>query len=418
VGGEGVCLGYLNRPELTEEKFVENPYIKGDRLYRSGDMGRYLGSGDIEYLGRLDQQVQIRGYRVEPAEIEARLMESRMIREAVVIPLEDNKSLCAYIVPFSLDSTSTSLVSQLKEWLLLRLPEYMIPAYFVRLDRIPLTPNGKVDRKGLPAPEPTAYTAVYVPPRDEQEEKLTALWSEVLNIKKEKISIDANFFQLGGHSLRATVLISRIHKELNARIPLTEIFNKPTIRELARCIRGAVQERFTSIHAVEKREYYALTPTQMRFYLIQQLEPGNVAFNIPRVIPLIEEFDKEKLEQTFKQLIQRHDALRTSFEIVNGVPVQRIYDNVEFEIDYYDLTAKTREETRRNNENHHPFFITRNFIRPFNLSQAPLLRVELVTGSDRKRFLLVDMHHLISDGSSHQVLNRDYMSLYRFNPKR
>ncbi|NIM13188.1 MAG: amino acid adenylation domain-containing protein, partial [Candidatus Aminicenantes bacterium] len=422
VGGEGVCQGYLNRPELTGEKFVETPYIKGERFYRSGDLGRYLGNGDIEYLGRMDQQVQIRGYRVEPGEIETRLVESGMISEAVVIPLEDNRSLCAYIVPFSSDSTdtdtlaesdsgSTSLVSRLKEWLLLRLPEYMIPAYFVRLDRIPLTPNGKVDRKALPEPEASISTAGYVPPRNEQEEKLAAVWSEVLNIEREKIGIDDDFFELGGHSLKATILVARIHQEMEVNVPLTQVFIKPTIRGLTHYIEGSTAERYTSIDSVELKEYYPLSSAQKRLYVLQQMEPENTSYNMPDMIPMGEDVDRERLKKVFEKLIARHEILRTSFEVVNEEPVQRIHQELKFEIEYYEAGDTISD-----------------FRRPFDFSRAPLFRVGLIHTlalrghpsqegiSGENYILLLDMHHVITDGSSQGILAKEFAVLYT-NPE-
>nr|NIM16117.1 AMP-binding protein [Candidatus Aminicenantes bacterium]NIM82888.1 AMP-binding protein [Candidatus Aminicenantes bacterium]NIN22264.1 AMP-binding protein [Candidatus Aminicenantes bacterium]NIN46032.1 AMP-binding protein [Candidatus Aminicenantes bacterium]NIN88868.1 AMP-binding protein [Candidatus Aminicenantes bacterium] len=417
VGGEGVCLGYLNRTELTREKFVENPYIKGERLYRSGDLGRYLGTGDIEYLGRLDQQVQIRGYRVEPGEIETRLVESGMIREAVVIPLEDNKSLCAYIVPFSSDSTdtdtlaesdsgSTSLVSRLKEWLLLRLPEYMIPVYFVRLDRIPLTPNGKVDRRALPEPE-AGVSDVYVSPRNEQERKLAVVWAEVLNIEKEKIGIDDDFFELGGHSLKATILISKIHEELDIEIPLREVFQRPTIRELSGYIsRNQIEgARYIGIKSVEKREYYALSSAQKRLYFLQRMDPESTSYNISLVLPLGRDKERDKLESSLKQLIARHESLRTSFTEVNNVPVQRIHDEVELEIENYNLQIPNSKLQITK--------IIQEFVRPFELSKAPLMRWGLIKTHDNNHIWMVDIHHIVSDGTSHMILAEDFISLYK-----
>ena len=229
VGGEGVARGYLNQPDLTAEKFVTNPYKPGERCYRSGDLVRFLAGrdGDMEYLGRIDQQVQVRGYRVEPGEIENRLRHFNGIKDALVIPRgneEGNPSLCAYIVP---DKTSTAELDsqELREYLSGMLPGYMIPDYFTRIDKIPLTANGKLDRQALPEPGTGLPGEAYIPPVSQLEKQLTETWSEVLQVEQEKIGREANFFQLGGHSIRATILVSKIHKKFNVKVPLIEIFN-------------------------------------------------------------------------------------------------------------------------------------------------------------------------------------------------
>jgi amino acid adenylation domain-containing protein len=439
VGGEGVCLGYLNRAELTREKFVKNPYIKGERLYRSGDLGRYLGSGDIEYLGRMDQQVQIRGYRVEPGEIETRLVESRMIREAVVIPLEDNKSLCAYIVPFSLDSmdtdtlalsdfASTSLVSRLREWLLLRLPEYMIPAYFVRLDRIPLTPNGKVDRKALPEPEVTT-TESYSPAVDEVEKTLLEIWLDVLGFNRDAsnegmeesdtsparsyplVGIDSNFFDLGGHSLKASILTARIHRVLGVKIPLSEVFRTPTVRGLAKFIKNASGDKYEFIEAAEEKEYYGISPAQERVFVAGQLDENSINYNVPMVVELEGVLHRDRLAGALSKLIRRHEILRTSFHTIKGEPYQRIHDpaGIEFAILYHDLHVR-KQEVGSGEESHKS--IVKNFIRFFDLSQAPLMRAGLIKLEEEKYILMVDMHHIVTDGTSLAIFLRELLFFY------
>ncbi|MGD2093014.1 MAG: amino acid adenylation domain-containing protein, partial [Candidatus Aminicenantes bacterium] len=409
VGGKGVGRGYLNRPELTKEKFVNNPYIPEQRLYRSGDLGRFLGNGEIEYLGRIDHQVKIRGYRIELGEIESELLNHDRIKEVVVVPGEDNsgdKYLCAYLVTHL---KSTVNIAKLKEYLSRQLPDYMIPSYFVILEKLPLTSHGKVDFKALPGPEFKAGDE-YVAPRNEIEQRLAEIWWEVLHISG--IGIDDDFFHLGGHSLKATVLVSKIHKVFDVKTPLVEVFRRPTIRGLSEYIEDAIEERYISIEPAEEKEYYALSSAQQRLYFLHQMEEAGIAYNLPSVWGLDGSVDNIKLERTFKELIQRHESLRTSFEMVGEEAVQRVHREVQFEIECYHSLV-----------NGDLSMVINNFIRPFDLSQAPLLRVGLIHtppfgrpsqegNFEEMHILMVDMHHIISDGVSTEVLLQDFTVLY------
>jgi amino acid adenylation domain-containing protein len=436
VSGVGVGRGYLNNLERTTEVFMENPFVSpitNDRLYRTGDLGCWFPDGTILFFGRKDYQVKIRGYRIELGEIENQLLKHEKIKDAVVIDRESHTGdpgkgkgetyLCAYIVlnEKSGDGTagekSLTFLTELKEYLSKRLPEYMIPPKFLFLEKFPLTTSGKVDRKALPVPDEVPVEE-YIAPRDEVEKKLAKIWSEVLDRDAwdASIGIDNNFFEMGGHSLKASVIVWKIHKELNVKIPLAEIFEIPTIRGLAEYIKGTAENRYASIEPVEKKEFYVLSSAQKRLYILHQMDPESTAYNIPEVIPLGEEPDPGKFEETFIKLINRHESLRTSFHMIGDEPSQRIHDKVEFAIDYYDLTAKKREDTRSENEIHHSHqsFIEQfhHFVRPFDLSRAPLLRVGLIKTGDARYLLMVDMHHIISDGVSHDILVRDFMKLY------
>ncbi|MCP4154157.1 MAG: amino acid adenylation domain-containing protein, partial [bacterium] len=303
VGGEGLGRGYLNRQELTREKFTGNPNIPGEKLYRSGDLARWLPDGDIEYLGRIDHQVKIRGFRIELGEIESLLLKYERIKEAIVTVIAgeaDDKSLCAYIVPRTPEISHTHDTLQLdaiKEYLEGKLPPYMVPPYIVTLEKIPLTSNGKVDRKALPAPGIQSLLR-YTAPRDPLEEKLVEIWAELLGVDGGVIGIDANFFQLGGHSLKATIMASKIHREFNSKIPLAEIFKSPTIRGIAQYIRESGKKKYISIEPVEKKEYYAVSSPQKRLYILQQIEIGNTGYNMPYTILPEEKIDMRKLEIT------------------------------------------------------------------------------------------------------------------------
>ncbi|HLP47901.1 MAG TPA: amino acid adenylation domain-containing protein, partial [Candidatus Kapabacteria bacterium] len=421
IGGVQVGRGYLNRPELTAEKFNQDESyalranfhhssltIHPSKLYCTGDLARWLPDGNIEFLGRIDYQVKIRGFRIELGEIEKRLLSHPGIKEAVVLMQdEEDKYLCAYIV-----SDHEYGVSELREYLLSKLPDYMIPAYFVTLTKIPLTVNGKIDRKSLPKPG-LKVNESYTPPRNKLEKKLVELWSEVLGKNKLNssqlqltIGIDDNFFNLGGHSLKATILISKIHKALNVFVPLAEVFKNATIRGLAEYIRSKVEEEYESIQPVEKKEYYELSSAQKRLYFLQQLEADNVAYNIPLIISLPKEIQIEKLTEVFKQLLKRHDSLRTSFQMLDDMPIQKIHDNVEFKIKRFEMDDNGR------NDGHEVQEIYSSFIRPFDLSLAPLLRIGFLKKRDEV-ILLIDIHHIITDGTSQEVLREDFMSLYR-----
>ncbi|UCH97422.1 MAG: amino acid adenylation domain-containing protein, partial [Candidatus Aminicenantes bacterium] len=421
ISGAGVGKGYFKRESLTSEKFIPNTFMEEKpaaypyhRVYRTGDRARWLPHGSIEFLGRIDQQVKIRGFRVELEEIQNHLVNHPGIKEAVVLARED-KYICAYIVPHK---DQEPAVPVLREFLSKDLPGYMIPAYFVFLEKVPLTPNGKINRKALPAPqlEPgEEYTA----PRNPLEKKLTEIWARVLEIEKDLIGIHHNFFQLGGHSLRAVILLSRIQKEFNVKIPLAEIFRTPTIKGLSGYMQEAAKTRYAAIEPVEKRDYYALSSAQQRLYILQQMDLAGTAYNMPEIIPLaeLEKLDIEKLKNCFRKLIKRHESLRTSFEMKEEEPVQRVHDEVEFEIEYCLATEDT--ENTEGTRGLAPLFkdlvasTLKSFIRPFDLSRAPLLRVDLINKGEKEYILMIDMHHIISDGISHRILVTDFIKFYK-----
>jgi len=708
VGGKGVCRGYLNRPELTAEKLVKNPYITGERIYRSGDLGKWQPGGELEYLGRMDHQVKVRGYRVELGEIQDQLIREPQVKDAVVTSQEDSdgsRVLAAYVCPdpqyarpicqilelektgrtrnrsshqypngmtifyinrnetdfmyreifaedsyikhgitlpegacifdvganigmfslftyytcknpkiyafeplppiFELLSLNTSIycpgieifplalaqeegeavftyyphasvlsgrfadksqetetvkafikneqaggpteerlsdtqvnelledrlkgtpftckmkplsqvlretgveqidllkidvekgeidvlngidaadwrkirqlvievhdvdgrlqeitrrleqldyrvtveqdkelintglyniyatseekksiprgknksglpgnipahclspgrfIDDLRSLLKEKLPEYMVPAYFILLDRIPLTPNGKVDRQALPAPDIKAGTE-YIPPRNPLEEKMAGIWAEVLGIEKEVISMDANFFDLGGHSLKATNLIAKMQKSFDIKVPLGELFKTPTPRELAAFIKKeSARFGFASIPPVEKREYYPLSSAQKRLFFLHQVENINTSYNITGIYHLEGKPDKERFKKVFTRLVKRHEALRTSFtwltkDMINK-PVQRIFAQVEIDIREIEAGERPLEE------------LIHSFIRPFDLEIPPLLRVGLIRLSNPRYLLLYDMHHIITDGTSMGILAEEFAALY------
>ncbi|HLP60962.1 MAG TPA: amino acid adenylation domain-containing protein, partial [Candidatus Deferrimicrobium sp.] len=420
AGGLQVGRGYVNNPELTAEKFknkklkIKNEKLKsknGDALranlchsilYHTGDLARWLADGNIEFLGRIDHQVKIRGIRVEPGEIESLLKKIENVKDAVVTVKQDannEKFLCAYVV---LENGIELDVPRLRNLLAKELPEYMIPAYFVPLPKIPLTTQGKLDRHGLPEPGITKTEKTYAAPRNPIEKELVEIWAAVLGTGKENIGIDDNFFYLGGHSLKALILSARIHKNLNVNVPVTEIFRAPVLKDLAQYIEHienrAGHREYISITPAEKKEYYRLSAAQERLYVIQQMDPGSTVYNIPARITLLGELDRVRFAATFKKIIQRQESLCTSFHMIDEEPVQKIHDRVNFEIEYDDSPCRLEE-------------IITNFVRPFNLETAPLLRVSLIKESAQKHTFLIDMNHIISDGVSIGILEKEFMAL-------
>jgi amino acid adenylation domain-containing protein len=411
VSGDGVARGYLNRPQLSWERFIPDPYQPGKAGYKTGDLGRWLPNGNIEFLGRIDQQVKIRGYRIEPAEVENLLLTHKQVKEAVVTVNEHHdgiKYLCAYWVSNKTGIITTNKLNttELREYLTKNLPDYMVPLYFIQVERIPLTPNGKPDRKALPGPDPGTPGNDYTAPRDKVEKKLVELWAEILGIEKDHIGTDGNFFQLGGHSLNATVLLSRIHKVFDVKIPLVEIFTNPTIRGLAAAFKKTTKVRCVSLEPVEKKEYYPLSSAQRRMYFSQQMAEYNTVYNISLSVTLTGDVNKNKLENAFRTLIKRHQSLRTSFEIIAAQPVQRIHDNIQFTVQYNDIISLPGEEKEEEPD------ILKHFVKPFDLSQTPLLRVGLLKTGKNIYILLVDMHHIITDGLSQNILKKEFMQLY------
>ncbi|AIU82000.1 non-ribosomal peptide synthetase [Bacillus velezensis] len=385
IAGTGVARGYLNRPELTEERFLDDPFYPGERMYQTGDIARWTEDGLVEWLGRSDGQVKVRGYRIEPGEIEAAIRRIDGIREAAVTARTEHgeTALYAYIEGRESDDVRAELAA--------RLPAYMMPAQFIEMSEWPVTPSGKLDRRALPAPDGAADRRVYTAPRNVTEMKLCALWEEVL--KNGPVGIRDHFFERGGHSLKATALVSRIAKEFGVQVPLQDIFARPTVEELALVIQDLEESPYEAIQPAKTQDTYPVSSAQKRMYVLQQLEDGGIGYNMPAVLELTGPLDRGRLEETFRQLVERHESLRTSFETgPDGEPVQRIHDSVPFQLD----EAESADA----------------FVRPFCLEEAPLFRAALVKESDERHLLLTDMHHIISDGVSVNTLIKEFGELY------
>jgi len=415
IGGAGLARGYLNNPELTAERFVGEEIPAGvqlsPRLYKTGDLGRWLPDGNLECLGRVDFQVKIRGYRIELGEIEAHLQQHEGVREAVVLVEgeAENKYLRAYL------ATAADLdVGGLREFLAGKMPEYMIPSMFTRVEAMPLTPAGKVDRKKLQklGGERLGLGVAYQAPRDELEERLVAIWQEVLGV--ERVGIGDNFFELGGHSLNAVTMLSKVHESFAVEVPLREMFNNPRPNALAGYIRDREKTAYRFIPMTRKQEVYALSSAQKRLYILQELDKHGTGYNLPLVLELEGKVDPGRVKGVFMQLLARHESLRTFFEMSDNGPVQRVLERVAFELEVFRADGRSGRGPERG-ESLAPdqqLTIIKEFIRPFALSQAPLLRAGLIVLSEERHILLADVHHIVSDGLSQGILARDFLNLY------
>jgi amino acid adenylation domain-containing protein len=416
-------FGYYNDPELNRKNFLQNPLSNdaNDLLFKTGDLGRYLPDGNIELLGRIDRQVKVRGVRIELEEIENAIMKHPSVKEAVVIKDEDsdkNEILVAYVTAKYGDTVEEGLfVNRLKDYISLILPLYMVPAHMIKMRQIPRKPNGKVEYDLLPwAIQVKSRESVL--PRNDVEKKLSEIWSEILG--HDRIGVDENFFELGGNSLNAISLLSKIHREFDRKITVPEIFINHTIEKQARIIMGALRDIHDSIKSVEKKDYYALSSAQKRIYILEQMALEKTAYNIPQVIVLEEEPSREHLQDTFLELIDRHESLRTSFQVVQGEPVQRIHKKVDFKIAVYQGQPERPARDRHINAGDgggDPLSLAaqqviKDFITPFDPGRAPLLQVNLINTAESRTFMMIDMHHIISDGVSLGILVKDFMSLY------
>jgi amino acid adenylation domain-containing protein/non-ribosomal peptide synthase protein (TIGR01720 family) len=396
VSSKYLALGYWHDEETGQRVFYKDPEL--GFLYRTGDLGRVMMDHHIEFMGRKDSQVKIRGFRVEPGEIESVLLSHQDVKEAAVVVRETENGepfFCAYFVP-----KREVGEAELREHLSRELPEYMVPNYYVRLDKMPLTPTNKLDRRGLPEPQMGRDEGRSLPPEDEVEVALVEIWSRILRLERAEISTTSNFFELGGHSLLGNIMLSRIHKELNARLTLQEIFETPTIKGLAALIRQARVERYASLEAMEVKEYYELSSSQKRLFVLQQFDLENIGYNMLQAFRLEGPVDRSRLDDTFRELIQRHESLRTGFRLLDGRPVQRVYREIDFSMEHLSTQEGNEEQT------------VRAFMRPFNLGKPPLFRVGLVKSEEQKYILIMDMHHIISDGTSMGILARDFRRLY------
>ncbi|HEX2081445.1 MAG TPA: amino acid adenylation domain-containing protein, partial [Longimicrobium sp.] len=411
VAGAGVARGYLDRPELTAERFLPDPFTGegGSRMYRTGDRARWRGDGALEYLGRLDEQVKIRGFRIEPGEVEVALMAHPQVRESAVVAREDatgDRHLVAYVVA---EQGAAVEAAELRAHLVRRLPEYMVPSAFVALESLPLTPNGKLDRRALPAPEFASAEGRYVAPRTPTEEVLAEIWAEVLRL--ERVGVTDSFFELGGHSLLATRVVSRVRQVFGVEVPLRALFEGPTVAELAgrvEALRRAELPVLPPVVPTERTGALPLSFAQERLWFIDRLEPGSAVYNIPVARRLGGALDEAALERALGEIVRRHEALRTVFAEVDGSPMQMIAPFGGFALPVEDLSGLSeadREAALRRRAGEEAR-------RPFDLSAGPLFRAGLLRLGAQEHVLLLCMHHIVSDGWSMGVLYRELSALY------
>ncbi|GAA0710921.1 hypothetical protein GCM10009430_00030 [Aquimarina litoralis] len=401
ISGAGLSRGYLHREALTNEKFIAHPFIEGERMYKTGDLARWLPDGSIEFLGRKDDQVKIRGYRIELGEIEHVLQSQDGIVQSVVLMdhIEGSDVLVSYlVVDGELDKQS------LRASLMKELPNYMIPSYYVELESIPLTPNGKVDKKALPVVDSKDLVhREYVEATTQIEKQLVEIWQEVLGV--DKIGVTDNFFELGGHSLKVTLLVNKIKRELSYEIQVQDVFNCPTIRGLISVISGLDQINSVDIPQVLEQSSYPLTPSQRRIWVLSQFKEGSKAYNIPGVFELQGDLNVEILSKAIKVVINRHEILRTIFikESAEEVKQQIIpTENVSFNLEVKNI----------NNNVFLKDVIDETLSYSFDLSQAPLLRCTVIKLAPLHNLLLFNMHHIIGDGWSMEVLNKEVVTSY------
>jgi amino acid adenylation domain-containing protein len=402
IGGAGVARGYLNRPDLTLDRFVPDPFGEpGSRMYKTGDLGRWRADGTVEFLGRSDHQIKIRGFRIELGEIESVLRTHPEVREAVVLAREDapgDKRLVAYVVGEQVQPEA------LRMHVAAKLPEYMVPAAYVRIDVLPLTPNGKLDRNALPAPESDSLAQpIYTPPQTETERALAAIWSELLALPIQSIGRDSDFFAMGGHSLLAVRVASHVQQALQRTLPLREIFAHRTLRELASHLDALVPTaNLPVIEPVPRDAPLPLAPVQERLWVVHQMPGLQTGYNMAMALQLQGPLSVPALQAAFDILLQRHETLRTRFVAdAGGQPRQVIEPTLSLHI---PVRQARRDEV--------PALAAEHASQVFDLGRAPLLNVQVLRLDEQEHVLLLNMHHIISDGWSMNVLAHDMQRLY------
>ncbi|WNG58277.1 amino acid adenylation domain-containing protein [Archangium gephyra] len=428
IGGAGLARGYLGRPDATAERFVPDVFSgePGARLYRTGDRARWLSNGTVEFLGRVDFQVKLRGHRIELGEVESALREQPEVREAVAAVREygpGDQRLVAYVVPNTPrppgegrgeGATGPGLnPSDLRSRLRQRLPEPMVPAAIVELSTIPLTPSGKVDRKALPIPGASQGSTGFIEPRTDTERKLAELWSRTLGV--ERVGVTDSFFELGGHSLLATQLVSRVRGTFGVELPLRAVFESPTLEALARRVEevpristGTGAATPPPLVAHRGPEEAVLSFAQQRLWFLDRLRPGSVAYNIPYGVRLTGTLELEALERALETIAQRHEVLRTVFGEHEGRPVTRVVERMKVPLGRVELSGLGVDE--REAEVHR--LAEREALTPFVLAEGPLLRTVLLRLGDTAHVLLLTVHHIVTDGWSTGLFVRELAALY------
>ncbi|GEO12155.1 non-ribosomal peptide synthetase [Segetibacter aerophilus] len=405
IGGRQVGRGYLNKQALTEEKFITDTFSKeeGTKLYKTGDLGRWLLDGNIEFLGRIDDQVKIRGFRIELGEIETVLQQSGLVHQSVVLAKEDakgNKRLLAYVVANEVFKTDAAI-----RYLQERLPDYMVPAFWVEMEKLPLTSNGKIDRKALPNPDMAAQKAhEFIAPRNETEQKVAEIWQETLGL--EKVGIHDSFFELGGHSILAMQAISSLRRKLKFEVGIKDLFARPTVALLS----GYLNEQgkgnlLPAIKADARPSKIPLSFSQERLWFIDQLE-GSRQYHMPAVLSIKGNLNVQALENTLNDIINRHEVLRSVIRQHEGQPYQLPKEINQWSLEVIDERVCAERKKDLNS------FIQELIQKPFDLSEDFMLRAHLITIAPHDYVLVVTLHHIASDGWSRSILVKELVEIY------
>ncbi len=397
IAGDGLAQRYVGNEALTSEMFDSDWIEWENRVYKTGDLVKWLPDGNLVYHGRIDDQIKLRGYRIELSEITHHLNSHPEISQSVVMVRERaaEKHLVAYY-----EASQEIPVKEIRTYLGQMLPQYMIPSYYVQMEKIPLTINGKVNRNTLPDFE-VSEKEDYVAPSSQMEHRLVEIWSEVLKISPEIIGVNSNFFDLGGNSLSLVFLKNKIQETLQISISLKELIHLKDIENQAIALNEGEQEDYVSIPKAEARAYYPLSSSQKRLYFLSEFDSNSIAYNQPQCFVIKGALDIDKLQNTFQETINRHESLRTRFELIDEEPAQFIDENIQFEIQHFEATSEDCEA------------IISEFVRPFDLSRAPLMRVGLIRIAENEHLMMFDMHHIISDGISIGLFIRDMMAIYK-----
>ena len=405
ITGDGLAMGYLNHPSMTDEKFIPCPFEPGKKMYRTADITRLLPDGNIEFLGRSDNQVKIRGFRIECGEIEQTILQLPFINEAVVIVRDSEnmeKELVSYIV-----SDREVPASDIKIHLSYKLPHYMVPSQFIQLEKMPLTRNGKIDKRALPefGNAKLSGKSEFIGPRSSIESRISDIWKEILS--RDKIDVHDNFFDIGGHSLKAVRVSSQIHCELGVEINLRTLFQHPTISSLSGVIDNREQSRYIPIRKVPDAAHYPVSHAQQRLWILDKIEENSNAYNIPASFTIKGDLDIEALTSALNQLVERHEILRTRFITIQGEPRQKIEEDKVFKITMEDLSGRKNPEEKVKTESY------KHAHASFNLEKEELIRVKVLKLGNKHYMLLITLHHIICDGWSLSIFVRELFVFYK-----
>ncbi|KAB8154235.1 amino acid adenylation domain-containing protein [Kordia sp. TARA_039_SRF] len=404
LSGTGLSKGYLNRKELTKEKFIPNPFEEGQLMYDTGDLATWMLDGNIAFLGRKDHQVKLRGYRIELGEIQAAIQGFSEAIQQVVVVVKQNAGEDVLVAFFVTESSID--ITSLRTFLLDKLPSYMVPGFFIEMEQLPLTPNGKVDRKALPElSEKVIKKENYVAPRTHEENYLVAIWEEILGV--EKIGVKDHFFELGGHSLMISQLINRVHKTMGKQIPFKIFYTNPTVESLSNAMKN---EAFVAIQKTSDKSFYPVTPSQHRLWLLSQMEGGSSAYLITTSLLLEGSLAIDNFSSAFDYVMHRHEVLRTYFKHnEDGVLCQYINANNDFEyaLPYVDVSQTENPEVEAKK------YIEDLCSHGIDISEKQLFKATILKLSEEKYVFFMTLHHIISDGWSLEVLTSEVINAYQ-----